>query len=407
MKIAMLNTMYAPRVFGGAERAIKSLAEGLAAGGHEVAVLASVPRREAGTGMVEGVRVHEVGLVNIYWPYGPRGAPPVLKPAWHLLDLHNPWMIGRAKRILEDEAPDVVHTNNLVGFSPGVWKASAELGLPIVHTLWDHRLLCTRATMFKRGRACLSRCVECRATSALKRGPSEEVDVVVGVSRAILDAHLGAGFFPRAETEVVTVPMALDDAPSGSIRTPAADGTLRLGYLGRLQSGKGVELLLDAVRGLPDEGWELRIAGSGEERYEAELHERPTHGNVRFIGRVEASSFLVGIDALIVPSQFYEAAGLVIAEAYAHGVPVLGSRRGGIPELIDEGRTGCLFDPDSPEELAGLLGDLLECPEKLAGMRDACLERVEMHRPERIVEAYLRCYRRALGPRVADETSDA
>lgn len=402
MKVAMLNTMYAPRIFGGAERAIKSLAEGLVAEGHEVAGLASVPRREAGTAMVEGVRVREVGLVNIYWPYGPKGAPPILEPAWHLLDLHNPWMIGRAKRILEEEAPDVVHTNNLVGFSPGVWRAAAELSLPIVHTLWDHRLLCVRATMFKRGRACLSRCMECRATSALKRGPSEEVDVVVGVSRAILDAHLGARFFRRAETEVVTVPMALDDVPKAPSRSPTTDNApLQLGYLGRLQSGKGVELLLDAVKGLPGEGWELRVAGSGEGPYEQELRRRPTHPNVRFLGRVDASSFLDGIDALIVPSQLYDAAPLVVTEAYGHGVPVLGSRRGGVPELIEEGRTGYLFDPDSPEELARLLGELLECPEKLEGMRDRCLERVDRHRPERVVDGYLNAYRVAIGRRAA------
>lgn len=400
MKIAMLNTMYAPRVFGGAERAIKSLAQGLVAEGHEVAVLASAPRRGVATDVVDGVRVHEVGLVNIYWPYGPKGAPPVLEPAWHLLDLHNPWMIGRAKRILEEEAPDVVHTNNLVGFSPGVWRAAAELGLPIVHTLYDHRLLCVRATMFKRGRACLTRCVECRATSALKRGPSEEVDVVVGVGKAVLAEHVAAGFFPRADTEVVTVPMALDDVPKVSSRSPTADNApLQLGYLGRLQSGKGVELLLDAVKGLPDRGWELRVAGSGEGPYEQELRRRPTHPNVCFLGRVDASSFLDGIDALIVPSQLYDAAPLVVPEAYAHGVPVLGSRRGGIPELIDEGRTGYLFDPDSPEELAGLLGDLLERPGMLEGMRDACLERVEQHRSDRMVDGYLGSYRRAIGRR--------
>jgi glycosyltransferase involved in cell wall biosynthesis len=393
MKIAMVSTMYVPHVFGGTERVVQLLSESLVTQGHEVVVLATAPGRGIRSTEVNGVRVHSIGLINVYWPYGPKGAPRWLEPAWHTLDLWNPWMVSRAHAILEEEAPDVVHTHGWVGFSPRVWREIARLGLPIVHTLHDYRLLCIHATMFRNGQACARQCLGCRAASMLKRGPASDVDVVVGVSRSVLDRHLDAGFFSTAEQEVIRVPVELPPEPAG----PDRDGSVvRLGYLGRLDPVKGVELLLAASRDLAADGWELRIAGTGESRFVESLEKLPRHHNVRFVGRVEPNVFLPEVDALIVPSRWPEAAGLVVLEAFAQGVPVLGARRGGIPELIIEGSNGFLFDPDSPAELARLLAELIQHPERLAEFREDCLRAASLHAVARVTDSYLGCYHRAV-----------
>lgn len=389
-----MNTLYAPRVFGGAERIVQLLAEGLVEAGHEVVVVATVPGRGVTTRELNGVRIREVGLRNVYWPYGERGAPPALEPIWHALDLRNPWMARLAAEVLADEDPDVLHTHGLVGFSPGVWTVATEQGLPVVHTVHDHRLLCVRATMFKRGRACATRCIECRVSSRLKRGRADAVDVAVGVGEAVLERHVEAGFFASAETDVI--PPAVSPPATPSKRTPAEDGILRLGYLGRLQPGKGVEELLAAAGMLPPEGWDLRIAGAGEAGYVERVRSLPAPPGVRFVGRVEAYPFLRGLDALVVPSRLREGAGLVVLEAHAHGVPVIGAHRGGIAELVEDGRTGHLYDADSPAALAQVLRGLIGRPARVAEMRDACLAHAEDHRPEQAVEAYLRCYLRAV-----------
>jgi glycosyltransferase involved in cell wall biosynthesis len=67
---------------------------------------------------------------------------------------------------------------------------------------------------------------------------------------------------------------------------------------------------------------------------------------VRFLGHVKPQEFFSEIDVLVVPSLWNEPMGRVVVEAYGMGVPVLGARRGGIPELIDDGVTGLLFEPE-------------------------------------------------------------
>jgi glycosyltransferase involved in cell wall biosynthesis len=72
---------------------------------------------------------------------------------------------------------------------------------------------------------------------------------------------------------------------------------------------------------------------------------------VRFVGRVEPRDFYPQVDTVVVPSLWNEPLGMVVAEAFAFGKPVIGSRRGGIPEMIRDGENGLLFEPDEPGEL--------------------------------------------------------
>lgn len=390
MKIAMVHTMYAPRLYGGAERVIQRVAEGLVGAGHEVVVVAAGPRGEAETRELHGVRVIELELANLYWPYGQRGAISGLEGAWHLIDLWNPVMAKRAARVIGREAPDVVHTHGLVGFSTRVWRELATF--PIVHTLHDHRLECVHAAMFKNGRACTSKCVSCRATAMLKRPAASEVDLVVGVSRSVLDSHLTSGFFAQAEQAVIPVP--LEPAPAPASIEPS--NVLRLGYLGRLQPGKGVEVLISATRELPPGGWRLLIAGDGDGSYVEHVEGLARHANVRFVGRVNANEFLDELDALIVPSQLTESAGLVVPEAFARGVPVIGASRGGVAEAISSGQTGYLYDPDDAESLRAVISRILRSSRELRGMRESCFREAEKYSVGRIVAAYVDCYERAM-----------
>src|SRR6185369_2491449 len=88
--------------------------------------------------------------------------------------------------------------------------------------------------------------------------------------------------------------------------------------------------------------------------YSAQLRERARGLPVRFEGRFapgDAARVYGAIDLLVVPSLWLENSPLVIHEAFQSGVPVVGARIGGIADLIDEGRTGLLYDPASPIEL--------------------------------------------------------
>lgn len=392
MKIAMVHTMYAPRMLGGAERLLKLLCEGLVKMGHEVHVIASAPNR--GERELNGVHVHEVGLFNLYWPYGSNGAPKVLEAPWHVIDLRNPVMAARAAKTISTIVPDVVHTHGLVGFSTLVWRDVDKLRMPLVHTIHDHRLHCVRAAMFKRGRPCLEHCLSCRVTAPLKQTYAPVIDVVVAVSQAVLDEHRQMGFFERSEHRIIPVPVHLGNAMRSRVRS-AAD-PVRFGSLGRLHPGKGIDLLLDATTALPDSGWELLIAGEGERGFAQQLHARDRGNGVRFVGPVESRSFLADLDVLVMPSQLNESAGLVIAEAFAAGVPVLAARRGGMSEMVDDGKTGHLFDPDDAAAIVDAMVRAIAEPLALAAMADGCFAAAERHGVSRVVAAYESAYAQAI-----------
>jgi glycosyltransferase involved in cell wall biosynthesis len=217
----------------------------------------------------------------------------------------------------------------------------------------------------------------------------------VGISRFMLDRHLAHGYFAGvARHEVI---------PNG-YRPPAAPpparpggGPLRVGFIGQLTPVKGVELLLREACGLPQGGWELRVAGRGAPEYEERLRGLCPSPEVRFTGFTRAEEFYRELDVLVVPSLWHEPFGMVVIEAFAHGVPVVGSRRGAIPELVAEGRTGLLFDPDAPGELRRALAGLVAEPGRAAGMRAACLERARDFDPDGVVRAYRALYREVAG----------
>lgn len=390
MKALLVNTLYAPMRFGGVERMVQSLAETLVGFGHEVVVVTTSNGADR-TRSLNGVRIHDVRLRNVYplFPVGRRQA--LLKPLWHTIDTTNPLMAARLADILDREAPDLIHTHNLTGFSTLSWKSAAERGVPIVHTLHDYYLLCLRSTMFHGGKPRDSAHFPCSVFSRPRVRRAKLVSAVVGVSRFVLDMHLRNGAFRGASVQrVIQNPSALSSAAAETPRDQGA--TLRIGYLGRLEPIKGVDVLLDAVAGLPPGGWTLEIAGQAEEGYLRQLRAHATSGPVQFSGSVDPEDFFRRIDLLVVPSRADDTFGMVIVEAYAFGIPVVVSRRGGMPEIVDEGSTGFVVDPDRPDELRRVLARLIATPGSVSSMREQCRAAAARFDPARIARQYEELY---------------
>ena len=353
-------------------------------------VVSAAPERGVRTATVNGVKVYYVGLKNFYWPFGERENYRALKPLAHALDTYNPWMVRKVARILDEERPDLVHTNGLGGFSVLVWKPVKQRHLALVHTLHDHYLLCPRSTMFHKGRNCDKQCAECRAYSLPRRRPSDQVDAVVGVSRYILERHLELGYF-TATPEKKVIPNAYRAEPA-RLLTERRTLQVRFGYLGLLHPVKGIERLLEAVAQLQGGAWSLSLAGQGRTGYERDLRTRYKTLGVEFLGHVDPENFFPEIDVLVVPSLVRESFGRVVIESYAHGVPVIGSSRGGILELVEEGRTGFLFDPERPGDLKSKMQRCIDDPAMIHDMRLACLKKAEDFLPEDMVGKYLEVY---------------
>lgn len=357
MKVCLVSSLFPPRIIGGAEVMVGHAADGLHAAGHVVSVVTTAARAETGHEVVRGIRVYRIRTGNVYWPGAAPRAPRALKPLWHAIDLWNPLVHRRLRGILRDEAPDVVHTNNLGGLSPAVWAAARAEGLPVVHTPHDYALTCVRAMRLTRGgRICESRCTTCALRGAWLRRLSSGVAAVAAPSRFVLDRHLELGFFARAKTHVV--PYAVDTPPGG----PAPRGAGRLGVLliGQLRAHKGIRVALAALAAAPDLDVRLDIAGTGELLDECRVA-AARDARIRVHGFVagDAKEALFGEShVLVCPSTWWEVTGIVILEAYARGLPAIGSRIGGIPEVIDHGRTGFLVRPGDAGELGARLREL-------------------------------------------------
>jgi glycosyltransferase involved in cell wall biosynthesis len=351
MRILLANTGHPATIKGGAESAALDLAHALAARGHEVALVVHHAGRELEESTDRGVRVYALPNRNLYFGFDGHRRPAPLRLAWHMLDSANPLMAKVFARILDREKPDVVNTHALVGLSQLLWREAARRKIPIVHYLHEYGTMCPRGSTFRDGALCRTPCTSCGLITRPRKRLSALVGTAIGVSRFTLQRHLDWGFFPNARTAVL--PNVFDGLTFRG-RAPAAEGPLRLGYFGRLIPDKGAHLLLEAVSRLPAEGWTLTIGGTGDGSYMAAL-KAAAGPNVRFLGWTRAETFFAGIDLMVLPSLWPDPQPRVTFEAFAHGVPVIGANAGGIPEEIDEGETGWLFDAGSVDSLTALL----------------------------------------------------
>jgi glycosyltransferase involved in cell wall biosynthesis len=373
MKILFINTLYSPHIGGGAEVILKSLVEGVAERGHEVCVLTTCVDEGIHTEMVDGIKVIRIGIKNIYWTYKADKKPALLRLFWHLRDIYNAGMAEIVDKIMREFQPDVVNTHNVVGFSAAIWPVIRKHGVPIVQVLHDQYALCPNSNMFKAGRPCETQCTKCKIFRIPHKTLSNNVDCIVGVSDFVLKHHLRNGLFTQAK--VKTAIINAKSFKSVSLPKPfAGRKNVRFGYIGGLVPAKGVELLLRTfshLAGLTDIS--LVIAGSGSSDYVRKLEQYKTD-NIHFLGYSSPEVFFSNIDILVVPSLWNGTLPTVVFESLVNGVPVIGSSRGGIPEMIEDGKNGFLFDPDRPEELAGLIRKISAQPALLDAMQLAALQ---------------------------------
>lgn len=151
---------------------------------------------------------------------------------------------------------------------------------------------------------------------------------------------------------------------------------LRIGFVGTLVWHKGAHLLIDAVRTLPEDSYRLSLFGETGTfpDYTADLRGHANGLPVEFAGGFEparASDAYSQMDVLVVPSIWPENSPLVIHEAFMAGVPVVGARCGGIPELVTDGVNGYLFETGSPDALAGVLRRIIDRPDVLSALAAA------------------------------------
>jgi len=310
--------------------------------------------------------------------------------------------------------PDVVHAHNLYPlFSPSALVACRHAGVPVVLSLHNHALTCPNTSHLSHGEICEQcaggreyRCVlrNCRenifesvayATRSIVarklRLFHDNVNVFVTLTEFAKRRLVEAGF--EAE-RICVLPNAVK-----IYRRPADPSAGRyVAFAGRISGEKGIDTLLAATGLLGNVP--VRLAGDGPLLDELSGAAPP---NASLLGRLSGgamSEFYRGARFLVLPSKCFEMCPLVVSEAMSHGLPVIASRIGGIPELVDDGVTGLLFEPGNANDLAAKIRMLWKRPELCNRMgragREKAIRRYSQQAYYRRLKAI---YDRAIGKR--------
>ncbi len=286
----------------------------------------------------------------------------------------------KLKSLLRDFPADVAHLHCIYHhLSPSILPVLSGLGVPVVMTAHDLKIACPAYKMLNRGGVCercktgsvlnviKHRCVRdslgASAVVALESGLHgalntyrKHLSKVVVPSRFFLE-KLHEWGWPREQLRYI--PNYVD---AGRYEPAYQPGSYFL-YFGRLAPEKGVATLLRAAA---QAGVALKLAGTGPES------DALQDLNARLGGRAEFLGFRSGADlhrlvqqsrAVVLPSEWYENAPMSVLESFAMGKPVIGARMGGIPEMIDEGQNGWIFESGSSAELASLLSRVAALPD--------------------------------------------
>jgi len=315
------------------------------------------------------------------------------------------------RRQLEIDRPDVVHVHSVYPmFSPSVLVACRRAGVPVVMTVHSHNLTCPTWYHLREGRVCEIciggheyRCVlkNCRnnilesSAYALRSAVArrfrlfhDNVTVLIVLTPFAKGRLLRAGFHDD-QIAVVPNPMPVKQI---SAALPAGQ---YVAFAGRVSQEKGVETLRAAADLMPD--IPFKVAGDGPALSDL-MATAPR--NAEFLGRLgpdKLRAFYENSRFVVVPSVCFEQFPMVILEAMALGLPVIASRIGALPEIVEDGLTGRLVEPGNAEDLAEKIRSLWNDPELCHRMGQAGRQKVMLQYTQ---EAYyhnlMAVYQRAI-----------
>lgn len=319
------------------------------------------------------------------------------------------------RALIRRKRPHVAHFHNTFPLiSPAAYHAARAEGVTVVQTLHNYRLLCPNALFFREGRACedcLGKTLPwpgvVHACYRGSRPSSGAVAAMLATHRAVgtwtqaVDAYIALTEFARQKFvqgglpahRVVVKPNFVGSDPG------VGEGGGYALFVGRLSKEKGVGTLLASWQRLQGKV-PLKIVGDGPLAPEvAKAAERL--GGVEWLGRQAKDrviTLMKAAQSLVFPSVWYEGFPMVIAEAYAVGLPVIASDLGSMSSLIEHGRTGLRFRPGDPEDLAAQVEWASEHPAELERMRRGARAEFEAkYDAERNYQMLTGIYRTAVG----------
>lgn len=381
MKILMVNKFLYPH--GGSETYILDLGKQLSAMGHEVQYFGMDSEERIVGNYAESytsaMDFHTTGLQKLLYPFK---------------IIYSVEARKKIRVVLEDFEPEVVHLNNInFQITPSIiyeickWKKQTKNCVKIIYTAHDPQWVCPNHMMMipatkelcfkckngKYGECAKYRCIHNSLVKSLLGTIEGYMYKTLGTYRKV-DTIICPSHFMKntlsSNQDVVKHLVVLhnycDTKEISSVEKK--DYVL---FFGRYSEEKGIEVLIDACKQLSEV--DFVFAGDGPLREEVEKVENIK--NVGFLSGEKLRMMIARARFAVVPSICYENCPFAVIEAQKLGTPVIGSNIGGIPELIDEGRTGELFEAGNVEALISKIFNLWNDTDKCKEYSENCLKK--------------------------------
>lgn len=269
-------------------------------------------------------------------------------------------------RLVKDNQIDIVHVHNFFPLlTPTVFAAAKEAGAKVVHTLHNFRWWCLSGILYRDDSGTCEACVakpiawdgikhKCYRDSITQSAASALAFSWYQLKdyHSYIDAYFVLSEFQREKVKQWLPPEKIHLKPN-PIDFPRQDDAIQdkqdFLFIGRLESAKGIELLLNVWSELPD-AYVLNVIGSAKDN---SLEARYKNSRIRFLGKRAHSETLEHLRRakyLIHPSLTYETFGLTLVEALAHSTPVIAIDCGPRQEFIKSGKNGWLCDKNTLKE---------------------------------------------------------
>lgn len=312
-------------------------------------------------------------------------------------------------QVIDNFKPDIVHMNNInFQLTPSVIYGIKKRGIPIVQTVHDYQMICPNHLLynFEKNEIC-EKCLKgsyfhcaknkCIHGSRVKSiigamearlyallGTYKKVDLYITPSYFLENKLLSAKKLYQGKTK--TIHNFIDKK---KFTREAKECGEYIAFAGRLAKEKGIELLAETAKLLPE--YTFLVAGEGPEKHLLE-----NIANIKLAGFLSGDrlvDFISQAKVFVVPSIWYENCPLSILEAQCLGVPVVTMNNGGMAELVQDGVTGLLVREPSPEEMAAKLREILENKAYDQTLRENCQNmRQELLNVEEYAEILIKEY---------------
>lgn len=400
-KIIICCNAYPPHFIGGAELIAHQQVKTLRDFGHDLIVFAGdiqgqYKRHSIRHEIYDGLTVYRVCLTSEDYSSD------------HINFFHKE-VEEHFKKVLDEFLPDIVHFHNIIGLSVGLIHIAKQKGIKTVMTLHDHWGFCLKNTIIKHNyEICrdFNQCARCMPSFSDENGnvlpirmrqsfislQFEDIDVFISPSRYLAEAYVSAGIPARKIRVIwngVNIPKFAD------VLKTKNSGQVRFTFIGYFGLHKGIHILIEALQFLNKNKYILNLVGDGEllVEYKNKVQNMGLNDSVRFWGKIkDITDVYEQTDVLILPSICPENQPAAITEAMAAKIPVIASNSGGIPELIDDEKTGLLFETGDAQDLARKMSNLIHNPEKIELFGECAYQKIKANTSDNQVKKILELY---------------